>query len=87
MREISEETVSKIIGRIYRDTLVAQQTDNFVMHTYKPDDFEGLADGNLLHSVLGFLPNVNYRGAPFVMSVVYDKRLKHYEITVHNPNY
>ncbi len=86
MKEISEEVVSRIVGRIYRDTVVAKQTDYFVSHIYKLEDFNGLTTADVLHSVLGFLPNVNYRGAPFVMSVIFDKYNKHYEITVCNPN-
>jgi hypothetical protein len=38
------------------------------------------------HNIIGFLPNTKYRGNQFIMSVVYDKSNKNYEITVKNQN-
>lgn len=86
MKEINEEAVSLIVGRIYRDTIVSHDKSYFVKRIYKISDFEEIAQKEVLHSILGFLPNTKYRGAPFVMSVIFDKRLNHYEIMVLNPN-
>lgn len=85
MREVSEELVSKIVGKIYRDTVVAQSPKYFIKHKYRAYQFKSMVDAETFHSVIGFLPNTKYRGTPFVMSVVYNKRLKEYEITVQNP--
>lgn len=85
MREVSEELVSKIVGKIYRDTVVTQSPKYFIKHQYTAFQFKGMVDPETFHSIIGFLPNTKYRGAPFVMSVSYNKKTKVYDITVHNP--
>jgi len=85
MREISEQLVEQIIGRIYRDTVVSKSPDYFVKHTYSYNDFKELTSKEVFHSIIGFLPNVTYRDAPFILSVTFDKRSHNYEITVKNP--
>mgnify|MGYP003999315885 CR=1 FL=1 len=84
-REVKEETVSQIVGKIYRDTIVFQASEYFIKHIYTADQFKKLVDAKTFHSIIGFLPNTKYRGMPFVMSVVYNKKADDYEITVHNP--
>jgi hypothetical protein len=85
MKEISEELVSKIVSKIYRDTMVTQSNDYFIKHVYTVQDFNELLDADVLHCVLGFLPNTKYRGNPFIMGVIFNKKTKEYEVTVHNP--
>jgi len=85
MIEVSEEQVSKVVGKIYRDTMVAQSNTYFIKHNYKAAQFKSMIDPEAFHSIIGFLPNTKYRGQPFIMSVVYNKGTKNYEITVHNP--
>ena len=74
MRQISEETVSKIVGKIYRDTVVTQSTNYFIKHTYKAYQFKSMVDPETFHSIIGFLPNTKYRGNPFIMSVIFNKK-------------
>lgn len=85
MREVSEEDVSKIVGKIYRDSLVIQSKNYFIEHTYVAQDFESILDSETFHKIIGFLPNTKYRGTPFIMGVVYNKKTNKYCITVHNP--
>lgn len=85
MKEISEENVVQIVGKIYRDSMVKQSGDYFITHTYTARQFETLVDNDTFHSVIGFLPNTKYHGIPFIMAVSYNKKTKEYEITVHNP--
>ena len=85
MKAVKEEIVGKIVGKIYRDTLVYQSPNYFIKHTYTADQFSNLVSADVFHSVIGFLPNTKYRGQPFVMSVIYNKKKRNYEITVHNP--
>ena len=85
MKEIKEETVSKIVGKIFRDTAVTQTKDYFIKHTYTADSFKNIVGADVLHSVIGFLPNTKYRGRPFILSVIFNKKIATYEVTVHNP--
>lgn len=85
MREVSEDVVSQIVSKIYRDTLVTQTKNYFIKHKYTADQFASVVDAQTFHSIIGFLPNTKYRGVPFIMSVIFNKKLKEYEITVHNP--
>jgi len=85
MKEVDSEIVSTIISKIYRDTIVTQSNSYFITHTYRASQFKDLVSQEIFHSVIGFLPNSKYRGIPFIMSVVYNKRLEEYEVTVHNP--
>lgn len=85
MKEVREETVSKIVGRIYRDTALTQSNQYFIKHTYTASQFENLVSEEIFHSIIGFLPNTKYRGRPFIMSVLFNKRQNNYDIIVHNP--
>ncbi len=85
MKEIKEESVLKILSKIYRDTIVYQSSEYFILHTYKASDFKDLVNAAEFHSIISFLPNSKYKGIPFILSVVYNKRTMDYEITVHNP--
>jgi len=85
MKEINEESVSKLVNKIFRDTSVTQTKDYFIKHIYTSDQFSHIVEKDIFHSVIGFLPNTKYRGKPFIMSVVYNKGDKSYEIIVHNP--
>lgn len=82
---VNEETVKQIVSKIYRDTMVHQTSEYFIKHTYRATQFKDLVDAQTFHAVVGFLPNSKYRGMPFVLSVVFNKKTKDYEITVHNP--
>jgi hypothetical protein len=83
--EINEDVVKKVVGKIYRDTMVNQTDKYFIKHTYKASQFKDLLNESAFHAIVGFLPNSKYRGSPFVLSVVFNKKTKEYEITVHNP--
>ena len=85
MEEVKEEVVSKIVGKIFRDTMVTQSNNYFIKLKYKAESFNTCITQTAFHSIIGFLPNTKYRGKPFVLSVVYNKKLDEYEITVHNP--
>jgi hypothetical protein len=85
MKEVTEEIVKQIVGKIYRDSMVKQSGDYFIKHTYTARQFESLIDNETFHSVIGFLPNTKYHGTPFIMGVSFNKKTKEYEITVHNP--
>ena len=85
MREVSEEVVGQIVGKIYRDSVVDQSKNYFIKHVYTAQQFESIVDAETFHKVIGFLPNTKYRGVPFIMGVSYNKKTKEYDITVHNP--
>jgi len=85
MKEIKEESVSKIVSKIFRDTAVTQSNEYFIKHTYTSTNFKDIVDADVLHSVIGFLPNTKYRGKPFILSVIFNKKFATYEVTVHNP--
>lgn len=83
--QVTEEDIGRLVGRIYRDTIVCQSSNYFIKHVYKAEQFSEIMNADAFHSIIGFLPNTKYRSAPFIMSVVYNKKGKDYEITVHNP--
>jgi hypothetical protein len=85
MKEVTEEAIGQVVGKIFRDTLVYQSPNYFIKHVYTADQFVEIIDPTTFHSIIGFLPNTKYRGTPFIMSVAYNKKQKNYEITVHNP--
>lgn len=86
MQEVNEKIISKILSRIYRDTMVTQSKDYFITHTYKAAQFESMIDPKSFHSIIGFLPNTKYRGRSFIMSVVFNKKDHTYKVVVHNPS-
>lgn len=86
MREIDETTIKKMVDKMYRDAMVSQSGDYFLKLKYTYKHFKQMIDNkDTFHSVIGYLPNSNHRGMPFVLSVVYNKNNGEYEITVHNP--
>ena len=82
---VKEEIIKQIVSKIYRDTMVNQSTDYFIIHRYQPWQFKDLIDPKTFHAIVGFLPNSKYRDRPFIMSVTYSKKTQEYEIVVHNP--
>lgn len=85
MNQINEDVVTKLIGKIYRDTMIIQSPNYFITHRYKAEQFQAMMEPHIFHSVIGFLPNTKYRGVNFIMSVTFNKATKEYEVTVHNP--
>lgn len=86
MQEIDEKIISKILSRIFRDTLVMKSGNYFITHTYNANQFGSLINPEIFHNIIGFLPNTKYKGKQFIMSVVFNKKRNTYEITVKNPN-
>jgi len=86
MQETNEKNISKILSRIYRDTMVTKSNDYFIKHNYKPEQFKSMVNSDIFRSVIGFLPNTKYKGRPFIMSVIYNKKYDSFEIVVQNPN-
>jgi hypothetical protein len=86
LNQVNEKVVSQILSKIYRDTLVYQSQNYFIKHTYTASQFASIVDVISFHNIIGFLPNTKYRGNQFIMSVVYDKSNKNYEVTVKNQN-
>jgi hypothetical protein len=86
MVEIIKEEVDKVISKVYRDALIKQSKHNFITLRYKPDHFPRNMQ-IVLDKVLGFLPNTNHLGKPFIMSVSVNKGTKEIEIIVQNPNF
>jgi hypothetical protein len=86
MKNVDESIVRKVVDKMYKDSLVTQSGDYFLKLKYTHRHFKSLIpDADVFHSVIGFLPNTNHRGIPFVLSVVFNKKDSEYEITVHNP--
>lgn len=82
--EVKQELVDKMINKIYRDVCIKKSNQQFITLTYKPEQFpENMRP--LLKSVLSFLPNTNYKGKPFIMSVSHHILTKEIEIIVNNP--
>ena len=84
MLETTQVDVAKMISKIYRDAMIKNSSKNFITLTYMPENFPD----NMrvaLHRVLGFLPNTNYQGKPFIMSVSTNKGTQEIEIVVKNP--
>lgn len=83
---VNESDVRKLVEKIYRDVMVTQSGDYFIKLKYTFKHFKDIIpDPDLFHIIIGYLPNTNHRGMPFVLSVVYNKGENNYEITVHNP--
>jgi len=86
MKEIDESTIKKVVDKIYRDCMVTTDSNYFLTLKYTHKHFKALIpDKKTFHSIIGYLPNSNHRGMPFVLSVVYNKNSEEYEIIVHNP--
>ena len=86
MKEISDTIVKKLVNKIYKDAIVANSGEYFLKLKYNYNHFKMIIeDKNVFHSIIGYLPNSNYRGMPFVLSVVHNKGKDEYEIVVHNP--
>jgi len=84
MIEVMKEDVDKMISKVYRDALIKKSKNDFITLRYMPENFpENMHI--VLHRVLGFLPNTNYRGKPFIMSVSMNKGTQEIEIVVKNP--
>jgi len=86
MIETTKEDVDKLINKIYRDAKIKKSNQEFFTLYYHPEQFTKEIQ-EVLNSVLGFLPNTNYLGNPFVMSVSVNKGTKEIEIIVKNPKY
>jgi len=82
--EVHQTEVDKMINKIYRDALIKKSTNDFITLKYTLDNFPKNLHQSL-HRVLGFLPNTNYKGKPFIMSVSHNKSTKEFEIIVKNP--
>jgi len=86
MKNVDEAIVRKVVEKMYRDSMVTQSGDYFLKLKYTWKHFkEMIPEKDVFHTIIGFLPNSNHRGMPFVLSVVYNKGADEYEITVHNP--
>lgn len=85
MTEIDNDSVQKMISKVYRDALVRNSSNDFITLHYKPENFPDKMR-IVLHRVLGFLPNTNHLGKPFIMSVSTNKGTQAIEIIVKNPN-
>ena len=84
MVEINQADVDKMINKLYRDVMIKKSKQTFITLTYMPHNFPDNIQV-VLNRVLSFLPNTNYRGVPFVMSVAHNKRTQEFEIVVKNP--
>jgi len=82
--EVQQTEVDKMINKIYRDALIKNSTNDFITLKYTHSSFPDKMH-HLLYHVLGFLPNTNYKGKPFIMSVSHNKSTKEFEIIVKNP--
>lgn len=86
MRSVDESAVKKMVEKMYRDSMVSQSGDYFLKLKYNWKHFKDMIpDKEAFSSIIGYLPNTNHRGMPFVLSVVHNKSTDEYEITVHNP--
>lgn len=85
MKEVSDVVVKKIISKMFRDATIEMSGEYFIILTYKFHEFKDIIDEETFNNIIGFLPNMNYKGLPFIMSVVHNKFENEYEITVHNP--
>lgn len=85
MIEVTETVVKQIVNKIYRDANTQMSGEYFIILKYTDVDFKDLIDPNSFKQLISFLPNMNYKGMPFIMSVVYSKFENNYEVTVHNP--
>jgi len=83
--ETTQSDVDKLISKIYRDAIVKKSTKQFITLQYTPSSFPTKMH-MIVQRVLSFLPNTNYLGKPFIMSVSYNKGTQDYEIIVKNPN-
>jgi len=84
MLETTKEEVDKIISKVYRDALIKKSKNDFITLRYFPDNFPDKMS-KVINNVLGFLPNTNYLGKPFIMSVSVNKGTSEIEIIVKNP--
>jgi len=92
MKETDESIINKIIGTLFRDTIILQNQGPFITHTCSADRFIHSVKQDKFHELTDLLSTATYNGNPFVKSVkCIDNGLtmgKHkytYKITVHNP--
>jgi hypothetical protein len=84
---VADTTIGHILRKIFLDTSVTQSQEYFIKHKYSAADFTSLVEEDIFKRIIGFLPNVKYRGKPFILSVAYNKKNDNYEIIVHNPSF
>jgi len=85
-KEIDAKVIGQILRKIFLDTNVTQSSNYFINHTYRAEDFSGLVEAETFKRIVGFLPNVKYKGKPFILSVTFNKKKNNFEVIVHNPN-
>ena len=84
MLETKHTDVDKMINKLYRDAMIKKSKHSFLTLTYMPENFPDNMR-LVLERVLTFLPNTNYKGKPFIMSVAHNKSTQEFEIIVKNP--
>ncbi len=82
--ETTQQDVDKLINNIYRDAMIKNSKHQFITLDYSPKSFPDKMH-MIVQRVLSFLPNTNYQGKPFIMSVSFNKKTQDYEIVVKNP--
>jgi len=85
MNETDQLTIRNLVKRFYNDAKIKNTDKSFITLLYKHNQFKDMMDEKTFNSVLGFLPNMNYQGKPFILSVSFSRYNKEYEITVYNP--
>lgn len=85
-RSIADVAIGQILRKIFLDTNVTQSHEYFIKHKYSASDFTCFVEEDVFKKIVGFLPNVKYKGSPFILSVTYSKKNDDYEIIVLNPN-
>lgn len=86
MNEVNETDIKKIVDKMYKDCMQMNIPDYFLKKTYNWKHFkEIIPNKDAFHTIIGFLPNTNHRGMPFILSVVFNKNNDEYEIVFHNP--
>jgi len=85
MNETDQLTIRKLVRRFYNDAKIRNVSTPFINLVYKHNQFKDMIDEKTFNSVLGFLPNMNYQGKPFILSVSFNRYNKEYDITVYNP--
>ena len=80
MKEVSEEIVKRILSRVSNDAKLYDA--EFAKLTYPIEEFTGLCERDILRGIIPFLPNLNYRGRPLVMSASIDLSTDEIELIV-----
>jgi len=85
--EVDVSIVNKVFKKIFNDISIRKNNKELIVLKYKFSDFERLIPHRkTFDDIISYLPYLNYKSRPFVLSVAHRKSDDTFEITVINLN-